>query len=90
MRIDKYLKITRLIKRRTIAKEIVDNGLIFVNGKQVKPSKEISVGDVVELHLGKHKLVIQVLNLSLTPRKGNCDEMYKILEDKVINTPDVA
>ena len=52
MRIDKFLKVTRVIKRRTVANEAADNGRVFVNGKQVKPSYDVKVGDIVEIKFG--------------------------------------
>ena len=51
MRIDKFLKVSKIIKRRTVANEVVDNGRVFVNGKQVKPSYEVRVGDIIEINL---------------------------------------
>ena len=54
MRIDKFLKIARVIKRRTIANEAADTGRVFVNGKQVKPSYDVKLGDVVEIKFGKN------------------------------------
>lgn len=90
VRIDKYLKLTRLIKRRTVAKEIVDEGVIFINGHKAKPAKEVKVGDIVKLQLGKHQLTIKVLALNPVTKKDNADEMYEILEDKVINPLDEA
>lgn len=61
MRIDKYLKLTRIIKRRTIAKDISDNGLVFINNRQVKPSALVSVNDIIKLVLGKVIIEVKVL-----------------------------
>lgn len=61
MRIDKYLKLTRVIKRRTIAKEVVDNGRVKINDKIAKPSSEVNVGDILSMRLGKNNIVIKVL-----------------------------
>ena len=90
MRIDKYLKLTRLIKRRTVAKEIIDDGVIYINEIKAKPSKEVKVGDIVRLTLGQHQLTIEVLALNPVTKKDNAEEMYKILEDKVINPKECA
>ena len=90
MRIDKYLKLTRLIKRRTVAKEILEDGVIYINNLRAKPSKEVKVGDVVQLTLGQHQLTIKVLALNSVTKKDNADEMYEILEDKVINPNECA
>lgn len=90
MRIDKYLKLTRLIKRRTVAKEILEDGVIYINDLRAKPSKEVKIGDIVRLTLGQHQLTIKVLALNPVTKKDDADEMYEILEDKVINPKDFA
>ena len=63
MRLDKYLKVSRLIKRRTIAKEITDNGRVEVNGKIAKPSEEVKIGDIITLHLNNRTLEVKVLQI---------------------------
>ena len=63
MRIDKYLKISRLIKRRTIAKEVVENGRIILNGRPAKPSSEVKIGDIIILNLGRHRLEVKIENI---------------------------
>ena len=63
MRIDKYLKLTRLIKRRTVAKELLDRGMFLINDRVAKPSSEVNVGDVIFLPLGRHKLTVRVLKI---------------------------
>ncbi len=84
MRIDKYLKVSRLIKRRTVAKEIVDGGTVSINGKDAKPSSEIKVGDQVLLRLGKHRILFEVLAVSENATKASSSEMYKIIKDEVV------
>ena len=78
MRIDKFLKISRVIKRRTVANEAADNGRVFVNGKQVKPSYEVKVGDVVEIKFGDKTAKFEIL---IVPEKQvkNVDELIKVL-----------
>ena len=78
MRLDKYLKISRIIKRRTVANEAADNGRVFVNGKQVKPSYEVKVGDVVEIKFGDKIAKFEIL---IVPEKQvkNVDELIKVL-----------
>ena len=78
MRIDKFLKISRVIKRRTVANEAADNGRVFVNGKQVKPSYEVKVGDVVEIKFGDKIAKFEIL---IVPEKQvkNVDELIKVL-----------
>ena len=61
MRIDKYLKLTRLIKRRTVAKELLDRGIFLINDRVAKPSSEVNEGDILTLQLGRHKLTVKVL-----------------------------
>lgn len=84
MRIDKYLKVSRLIKRRTVAKDIADGGRILVNGRKSKPASQISVGDVIDLSLGKHHIVAKVVSVGESARKEQAVEMYEILTDEVI------
>ena len=78
MRIDKFLKISRVIKRRTVANEAADNGRVFVNGKQVKPSYEVKVGDVVEIKFGDKIAKFEVL---IIPEKQvkNVEALIKVL-----------
>lgn len=80
MRIDKYLKVTRLIKRRTVAQEACDGGRVTVNGKTAKPSKEISVGDTVKIAFGNRTIQIRVLQIEENTRKENAAEMYEVTE----------
>lgn len=84
MRLDKYLKISRVIKRRTIAKDIVDIGLVKVNNKQAKPSTVIKENDIIELSLGERKLTIKVLSLLPYTKKDNASSMYEIIDEEVI------
>lgn len=69
MRLDKYLKISRIIKRRTLAKEIIDVGLVKINGRTAKPSGEVQAGDVLELALGNRTLKVEVLSVGRTDDK---------------------
>lgn len=84
MRIDKYLKLSRVIKRRTIAKDILDIGLVKINGKVAKPSSAVSEGDVLELTLGERILVIKVCNIITNANKKTSSEMFEIIEDRKI------
>ena len=70
MRIDKFLKVSRIIKRRTVANEAADNGRISVNGKVVKPSYEIKVGDIVEIRFGNN---VSKFKIKAIPKGQNCD-----------------
>lgn len=79
MRIDKYLKVSRLIKRRTVANEVCDNGKVTVNGRPVKASYNISVGDTVEVEMGVRTLRFEVLSVAEVSPKELSREMYKLL-----------
>ena len=80
MRLDKYLKITRLIKRRTVANEACDTGRISVNGKPSRASYDVKVGDIIEINMGQKPLKVQVLNVSEYATKENASENYKVVE----------
>lgn len=69
MRIDKFLKVARVIKRRTIANEMADKGRIFVNEKQVKPSYEVKIGDIVEIKFGEKISKFKIIEIPKTARK---------------------
>ena len=77
MRLDKYLKVSRLIKRRTVANEACDNGRISVNGRVVKASYEVKVGDRIELALGARTVAVEVLQVADNVRKDDAGAMYK-------------
>jgi len=80
MRIDKYLKVSRLIKRRTIANEACDAGRVLVNGKTAKASTDVKVGDIIELQLGMRKIKIEVTLVSEHVKKEEAQNMYRVLE----------
>ena len=77
MRLDKYLKVSRLIKRRTVANEACDNGRISVNGKVVKASYDVKVGDKIEISLGARTVAVEVLVVAETVKKDDAADMYK-------------
>ena len=80
MRLDKYLKVSRIIKRRTIAKEAADNGRITINEKIAKAGTPVGVGDVIEISFANKKLRAKILNIAETVKKDQAREMYEILE----------
>lgn len=82
MRLDKFLKVSRLIKRRPIAKEICDNGHIFINGKVGKAGSEVKVNDILELHLGPRYIKAKVLKVLEYAKKEDADTMFEILENR--------
>ncbi|MBQ8579604.1 MAG: RNA-binding S4 domain-containing protein [Oscillospiraceae bacterium] len=77
MRLDKYLKVSRLIKRRTVANEACDNGRISVNGRVVKASYEVKLGDKIEIQMGSRTVAVEVLQVAETVRKDDACAMYK-------------
>ena len=79
MRIDKFLKVSRIIKRRTIANEACDAGRVLVNDKVVKASAEVKVGDIVEVLFGGKSVKIEVLSLKETTKKDEAQELFKYL-----------
>ncbi len=79
MRIDKYLKVSRIIKRRTVAAEACDGGRVSVNGKAAKPGTDIKIGDVIEVSFGEKKVKVEVTDVSETVRKDVASSMYKVL-----------
>lgn len=77
MRLDKYLKISRLIKRRTMANEACDNGLVSVNGRPARASYEVKVGDRISLRLGAREVAVEVLSIQETVRQADAAALYK-------------
>ena len=77
MRLDKYLKVSRLIKRRTVANEACDNGRISVNGRVVKASYEVKPGDRIEIAMGARAVCVEVVQVAETVRKDDAAAMYK-------------
>lgn len=80
MRLDKYLKVSRIIKRRTIANEACDAGRVTVNGRVARASLDIKVNDIIEISFGAKNVKVQVLNVAETVRKDDASLMYKIIE----------
>lgn len=79
MRLDKYLKITRLIKRRTIANEACDAGKISVNDKIARASYDVKIGDIIEINMGSKPLKVKVLNVTEHATKENAAENYTVI-----------
>ena len=85
MRLDKYLKLSRIIKRRTVAHDAADASRVFVNGRPVKPSYDVKVGDIIEIKYFKKEVKVKVLNVNAVVRKDQADDMYEIIEIKENN-----
>ena len=81
MRIDKFLKVSRIIKRRTVANEACDASHISVNGKSVKASYDVKVGDVVEISFGEKTLKIRVLDVREVIRKNDASSLYEVMPE---------
>jgi len=79
MRLDKYLKVSRLIKRRTVAKEVCDAGRVRLNGNPAKAASEVKAGDVLNIGFGSREMVVEVLQINENAAKGEAKEMYKVL-----------
>ena len=79
MRLDKYLKVSRLIKRRTVANEACDAGRVLVNGKPPKASVSVKAGDVIEIQFGTSSVKVEVLDVQETVRKDDAKELYRYL-----------
>ena len=79
MRLDKYLKVSRIIKRRTVANEACTVGRVTVNGKVAKASQEIKVGDIIEIGFGNKQVKAEVLSTQETVKKENAKEMFQYL-----------
>lgn len=79
MRLDKYLKVSRIIKRRTVANEACDAGRVLINDKVAKAGTEVKVGDVVEVRFGTSPIRVRVLSLEENPRKEAAAGLYEVL-----------
>lgn len=80
MRLDKFLKVSRIIKRRTLAKEASESELVLINSKVAKPSTKVKIGDIIEVIYFKRKVTLEVLSLETSVKKEDAKEMYEIIE----------
>lgn len=83
MRLDKYLKVSRIIKRRTVANESCDTGRVSINGKIAKPSTEVKEGDVLSIRMGGRTMNVRITSVREFAQKGEAAEMYEILSGDV-------
>ena len=79
MRLDKYLKVSRLIKRRTVANEACDAGRVTINGRPAKASADVKVGDILEIQFGNKPVKVEVLDVKETVKKDEAKEMFRQL-----------
>ena len=81
MRLDKYLKVSRIIKRRPIAKEVADKGRVKVNGILAKSSTDLKINDEIEIRFGNKNLLVRVLEMKDSTKKEDADKMYEIIKE---------
>jgi ribosomal 50S subunit-recycling heat shock protein len=78
VRIDKFLKVSRIIKRRTLAKEVCDGERVSINGKRAKAGTEVKPGDIIEIDFGRRQLAVQVVEIRQTVRAAEAKELYEV------------
>ncbi|MEG1547921.1 MAG: RNA-binding S4 domain-containing protein [Clostridia bacterium] len=79
MRLDKYLKVSRIIKRRTVANEVCDLGRVSINGKVAKPSSEVNADDTLDILMGGRHIKVKVISVQEHAAKGDASSMYELL-----------
>lgn len=82
MRLDKFLKVSRIIKRRSVAKEIADQGRILVNDRPAKSSSKVAVGDTLTIKFGNKTEVVKINQIVETTKKSEAEDMYEIIDEK--------
>lgn len=90
MRLDKFLKVSRLIKRRTVAKDVSGAGKILVNGRPAKAATAVKVGDKLTLLFGRREVLVEILEIAETKRADQAADMYKIISEQTVADEDVA
>lgn len=85
MRLDKYLKVSRLIKRRTLAKEVADQGRILINGIVAKASSDVKIGDELQMKFGQKLITVKVNELSEAMKKEDAANMYSIIKEEKLD-----
>ncbi|MCM3655043.1 RNA-binding S4 domain-containing protein [Metabacillus litoralis] len=85
MRLDKFLKVSRIIKRRTLAKEIADQGRISINGTPGKASSQVKVGDELLIRFGQKLVTVEIADLKETTRKEEATDLYRIVKEERIS-----
>ena len=84
MRLDKFLKVARILKRRTVSKELAANQRVVVNGRIAKPSTDIKAGDIIEVIFGQRSLTVRVLEVKDIVRKNEASDLYEVVEEKYL------
>lgn len=90
MRLDKYLKVARILKRRTVSKELAANERVLINGKVAKPAKEVNLGDIIDIIYGERVLRIRVLDIRENVRKNDADSLYEVVDEFIIKTEEIG
>ncbi|UJF33113.1 RNA-binding S4 domain-containing protein [Paenibacillus hexagrammi] len=86
MRLDKFLKVSRLIKRRTVAKDVSEQGRVWINGRDAKPSTTVKVGDELAIQFGQKKVTVRVEALAESTRKEDAAKMYTLLKEEAYSS----
>lgn len=86
MRLDKFLKVSRVIKRRPLAKEVCDGGRVSINGRVAKPSAEVKAGDILELDFGTKKVKVEIVDTPASVRADQAKDIYRVLEETRVLT----
>ena len=84
MRLDKFLKVARILKRRTVSKELAGNQRVMVNGRIAKPATDIKAGDIIEVVFGQRSLTVRVLDVRDNVRKNEAADLYEVVEERFI------
>lgn len=84
MRLDKYLKVARIFKRRTVAHDVSEGERILINGKTAKPSSPVKIGDIIVVHYGLRRLEIKVLSIEETTKKSDAVALFEVIKDEKI------
>lgn len=84
MRIDKYLKVARILKRRTVSKELAEHQRIEINGKIVKPSHQVEIGDLITITYGNRQLTVKVLGIAEQKKKQEAQDLYEVISEKIL------
>ncbi|WP_309122872.1 RNA-binding S4 domain-containing protein [Paenibacillus sp.] len=82
MRLDKFLKVSRLIKRRTVAKDVSDQGRVWINGKEAKASSTVKPGDELTVRFGQKSVTVRIERIAETTRKDEAAEMYTVIKEE--------
>ena len=87
MRVDKFLKVSRIMKRRTISKELALNERVEVNGRVAKPSHDVNAGNTVSVIFGNRKITVRVLSTQEVKKKKEAADMYEVISEEAVDSP---